>query len=157
MGNTRKQLFFGPTLYPQITCSLCSSTKPDTWKHVLLSCTQQHLHALQIKLHNKATCEFRFPLDSVTCKINKYTPLLQDIQARGWQVAPLMVLTAGARATTHLSTMTILYDTLKIPKSNIKQTCTNINIIAIHHAMSILLHKRKLENNQPLPNTHNHP
>jgi ribonuclease HI len=34
MGNARKQLFFGPILYPQITCSLCSSTEPDTWKHV---------------------------------------------------------------------------------------------------------------------------
>jgi hypothetical protein len=38
-----------------------------------------------------------------------------------------------------------------------KQTCTNINIIAIHHAMSILLYKRKLENNQPIPDIHNHP
>jgi ribonuclease HI len=58
MGNARKQLFFGPTLFPQITYSLCNSTEPDTWKHVLLSCTQQHLHALRIKRHNKAVYEF---------------------------------------------------------------------------------------------------
>jgi hypothetical protein len=243
MGNARKQLFFGPTLFPQITCSLWNSTEPDTWKHVLLSCTQQHLHALRIKRHNKAVCEFRklflschntrcfilmnagiydnsppdntvptwllpctcntprchcnarfkpdllcvrgvpyqhpppttptssiiiqfieftfyndrFPMDAISYKINKYTPLLHDIQARGWQVAPLMVLTARARATTHISTMTLLQDILHIPKPQIKQTCTNINIIAIHHAMSILLYKRKLENNQRLSITHNHP
>jgi hypothetical protein len=30
MGNARKQLFFGPTLYPSITCSICPSPKPDT-------------------------------------------------------------------------------------------------------------------------------
>jgi hypothetical protein len=40
MGNGHKQLFFGPELYPNITCSLCHSTEPDTWKYVLLSCTQ---------------------------------------------------------------------------------------------------------------------
>jgi hypothetical protein len=243
MGNARKQLFFGPTLFPQITYSLCNSTEPNTWKHVLLSCTQQHLHALCIKRHNKAVYEFcklllscqntrcyilmnaciynnspsdntvptwllpctcntprchcndcfqpnllcvrgisyqhpppttptpsitirfieftfcndRFPTDAVSQKINKYAPLLHDIQARGWQVALLMVLTAGARATTHISTMTLLHDTLHIPKPKIQQTYTNINIIAIHHAMSILLYKRKLENNQPLSITHNHP
>jgi hypothetical protein len=102
-------------------------------------------------------CNDRFPLDAISRKINKYASLIHAIQARGWQVAPLMVLTAGARATTHISTMTLLHDTLHIPKLTIQQTCTNINIIAIHHAMSILLYKRKLENNQPLPITHNHP
>jgi hypothetical protein len=68
-----------------------------------------------------------------------------------------MVLTAGARATSYISTMTLLHAHLHIPRPYIKQTCTNINIIAIYHAMSILLYKRKLENNQPLPDTHNHP
>ena len=54
MDNACKQLFLGPTLFPHITCSLCHSPKPDTWKHVLLSCTQYHIHALCIKRHNKA-------------------------------------------------------------------------------------------------------
>jgi hypothetical protein len=57
MGNARKQLVFGPTLFPHITCSICHSPEPDTWKHVLLSCTQQHIHALRIKRHNKAVWE----------------------------------------------------------------------------------------------------
>jgi hypothetical protein len=82
--------------------------------------------------------------------MNKYQPLLDELQAQNWTVAPLMVLTVGARASTHVPTMTLLYDKLKIPKPSIKQTCIKINNIAIHHAMSILLNKRRLENNQPL-------
>jgi hypothetical protein len=202
MGNARKQLFFGPTLFPQITCFLCNSTEPDTWKHILLSCTQQNLHALHIKRHNKAVFKFRklllscqntqcyllmnagiynnslpdntvppwllpcicntprchcnahfkpdllcvrgipyqhpppttptssitiqfieftfcndhLPIDAISRKINKYASLIHDIQARGWQVTPLIVLTAKARATIHISTMTLLHDTLYIPK-----------------------------------------
>jgi hypothetical protein len=77
-------------------------------------------------------CNDRFPLEAIDRKNHKYEPLLQAIQAHGWNVAPLMVLTAGVRATSHISTMTLLHDQLHIPRSHIKQTCTNINIIAIH-------------------------
>ena len=35
----------------------------------------------------------------------------------------------------------------------IKNTFKNINTIAIKYAMSILLHKRRIENHQPLPQT----
>jgi hypothetical protein len=38
IGNARKQLFFGPELYPTIPCLICNSPEPNTWKHVLLSC-----------------------------------------------------------------------------------------------------------------------
>jgi hypothetical protein len=112
---------------------------------------------ITIQLIEFTFCNDRFPLEAIAQKTHKYEPLLQDLQAHGWTVAPLMVLTAGARATSHISTMTLLHDQLHIPRSLIKQTCTNINIIAIHHAMSILLYKRKLENNQPIPDIHNHP
>jgi hypothetical protein len=57
MENAWKQLFFGLIVSPHVTCSLCSSNELDTWKNVLLSYTQQHLHALQIKQHNKAVWE----------------------------------------------------------------------------------------------------
>ena len=30
MDNARKQLFFGPLLYPNITCPICNSPEPDT-------------------------------------------------------------------------------------------------------------------------------
>jgi hypothetical protein len=59
MGNARKQLFFGSIFYPSITCPLYNSLEPDTWKHVLLSYTQPHIHALRIKRHNKAVWELR--------------------------------------------------------------------------------------------------
>jgi hypothetical protein len=59
MDNARKQLFFGLALYSNITCTIYNSPEPDTWKHVLLCCTQQHIHALKIKRHNKAIWEIR--------------------------------------------------------------------------------------------------
>jgi hypothetical protein len=59
ISNTYKQLFFGPALFPSITCPICPSLDPDTWKHLLLSCTQQHIHALRIQRHKKAVWEFR--------------------------------------------------------------------------------------------------
>jgi hypothetical protein len=58
MGNDRKHLFW-PLRYPTITCSLCNTNEVDTWPHVLLSCPQPHLHALQIKCHKKAVWEIR--------------------------------------------------------------------------------------------------
>jgi hypothetical protein len=66
-------------------------------------------------------------------------------------VALLIVITVGAWATTHIPSIKHLHTTLKIPEIRIKQAFTNINIIAIHHAMSILLYKQRIENNQTLP------
>jgi hypothetical protein len=66
MGNARKQLFFGPALYPSITCSLCHSRDIDTWPHLLLSCNQPYIHALRIKRHNKAVATLRKLLVSST-------------------------------------------------------------------------------------------
>jgi hypothetical protein len=59
MDNARKQLFFGPIIYPSITCSICNSLEPNTWKHFLLSCHHSHIHALRIKCHNKVVWEIR--------------------------------------------------------------------------------------------------
>jgi hypothetical protein len=47
--------------------------------------------------------------------------------------------------------MKALETTFKIPMVTIKNTLKNINTIAIQYAMSILLHKRRIENHQPLP------
>jgi hypothetical protein len=99
-------------------------------------------------------CNDRFSLDTIALKTTKYQPLLNLIRSLGWTVAPLIVITAGARATTHLPSIKYLHTLFKIPVLRITQTFTNINIIAIHHAMSILLHKRRIENNQPLPQPH---
>ena len=55
----RKQLFFGRQRFPTITCPICNSYEPDTWLHVLLTCKQQHIHALHVKRHNKAVWEIK--------------------------------------------------------------------------------------------------
>ena len=237
MGQARKQTFFGRQRFPTITCPICNSVEPDTWLHVLLTCRQQHIHALHVKRHNKAvweikkllisseksrcfilrnvgtfndnpqentvpnwllpcTCETqrchcnsrfrpdilcveglpyqneppthidqaltiqfieftycndRFWLETLEVKANKYKPLIDDIAALGWKIDPLIVITAGARAATHIPSMNILEDKFRIPMSSIRNTFKNINTIAIQYANSILLHKRRLENHQPLP------
>jgi hypothetical protein len=95
-------------------------------------------------------CNDRISPDRVASKEAKYDLLLNNIRAIGWNVAPIIITTAGARATTHIPSINSLHDTFKIPVSTIKHTLKNINIIAIHHAMSILLHNRRLENHQAL-------
>jgi hypothetical protein len=96
-------------------------------------------------------CNDRFPQETITNKVQKYQPLINDITELGWKVDPLIVITAGARGTTHTPSIKILETNFKIPETNIKHTFKEINTIAIQHARSIILHKRKIENNQPLP------
>ena len=105
---------------------------------------------LKIQFIEFTFCNDRFSLETITSKIEKYQPLIDNITNRGWNVEPLIVITAGARATTHISSMKILKEKFKILKETIRQTFTEINTIAIQHAMSIILHKRRLENNEPL-------
>jgi hypothetical protein len=64
-----------------------------------------------------------------------------------------LIITAIDCATTYIPFIKTLYNTFKIPLPTITQTLQNINTLAIHHAMLILLHKRQLKNNQPLPHT----
>ena len=57
MGNARKQTFFGHAWFPSISCSICNSTNPDTWLHVLLHCQNRYIHGLIVKRHNEAVWE----------------------------------------------------------------------------------------------------
>ena len=84
-------------------------------------------------------------------KIEKYAPLLEDIRNRGWNAPDLIVIIAGARSTTHKPSIQKIKETFQIPKNTITNALININTIAIYHLTSIILHKRRLENNQPLP------
>ena len=106
---------------------------------------------LKIQFIEFAYCNDRFLLKTITRTIEKYQPLIDVITNRGWNVKPLIVITASARATTYIPSMKILEEKFKIPKNTIKQTFSEINTIAIQHAMSIILHKRRLENNESLP------
>jgi len=83
-------------------------------------------------------------------KITKYQPLINNIIARGWNVAPLIVLASGARATTHIPSMKELETKLKLPTSQIRIAFKQINIIVIQKAHSTLIHKRPIENRQPI-------
>ena len=239
MGNFRKQLFFGIERFPSTTCSICNSTDPDTWLHVLLKCKHPHMHGLIVQRHNAAVreirklllsasesrcliymnagtfndkppentvppwllpctcntqkchcnarlkpdllcvqglehnsyppdtptqditiqfveftyCNDRFSPKTIDRKHDKYKSLEEDIKARGWKIEPLIIVTAGARAATHIPSMDSILKTFKISKTSTKNTFKEINVIAIQYAKTIQIHKRKLENNQPLPIT----
>jgi len=70
---------------------------------------------------------------------------------QGWNVDPIIVITAGARGTTHTPSMQQIITTFKLPENTVKHTFEAINTSAIDHAGSILLHKRRIENNQAIP------
>ena len=95
-------------------------------------------------------CNDRFSDETRTRKLNKYQPLIDDVIAKGWNVAPLIVLASGARATTHIPSINELETKLKLPTSHIRNTFKQINIYAIHYAHSILVHKRRIENQQAI-------
>jgi hypothetical protein len=80
----------------------------------------------------------------------KYGNLLNNIKAHGWNVDPILVLTAGARGSTHKKFIKEIKRIYKIPKQQPKTLAEQININAIKYSMNMLLCKRKLENNQPI-------
>jgi hypothetical protein len=100
-------------------------------------------------------CNDRYSPNKIQQKTDKYLGLINDIKARGWNVDPLIILTAGARGSTHKNTISELKQAFSLPKNIIEPMVSQLNIIAIKYAMNILLFKRKLENNQPLPLTIN--
>jgi hypothetical protein len=59
MGNFRKQLFFGVERFLFKTCSICNSTDPDTWLHVLLKCKYPYMHGLIVQRHNATVQEIK--------------------------------------------------------------------------------------------------
>ena len=95
-------------------------------------------------------CNDRFAVETLDREIIKYQPLINNIITKGWNVAPLMVLVAGARGTTHILSMKKLETTLTLPITKIKNTFKQINVIATQSAHSILVHKRRLENRQTI-------
>jgi hypothetical protein len=65
-------------------------------------------------------CNDRFSLDKINEKTIKYQGLIDDIKARGWNVDPLLVLTAGARGSTYKNILSVLTNSYKIPKTLIQ-------------------------------------
>ena len=50
-------------------------------------------------------CNGRFAYETLDKKSKKYQPLINNIITKGWNVAPVMVLAAEARGTTHIPSM----------------------------------------------------
>jgi len=88
----------------------------------------------------------RFSQETIDNKIQKYQPFTNSIMAQGWIVDPLIVITPGARGTTHTPSIKLLETKFKIPESALKHTFKAINTTVIQYAGSIILHKRKIEN-----------
>ena len=96
-------------------------------------------------------CHDRFPDQALTHKHNKYDPLNNVIQDRGWQTNPLITITAGVRGAIHEHFIQKLAH-LKIPKTTIKIFMKNIHQNAIKYLTYLILNKRKLDNKQaPVP------
>ena len=94
----------------------------------------------------------RFSQETTNNKIQKYQTLIDKIILQGWRVDPLIVITAGARGTTHVPSMKQLLTNFQLTENAVKNTFEAINTSAIQYDGSILLHKRRIENNQPIPN-----
>jgi hypothetical protein len=116
---------------------------------------QEPNQTLTIQFIEFTYCNDRYSPAKIQEKFDKYLGLINDIKARGWNVDPLITLTAGARGSTHKNTITELKRAYSLPKDIIEPMVSQLNIISIKYAMNILLFKIKLENNQPLPLTIN--
>ena len=92
-----------------------------------------------------------FSIETIQQKMTKYIPLLEDISNRGWTILPTIVIIAGTRGATHIPSLEILQQEYHINKISLHETFMNINTISIQYLTSIILHKRMIENNQPLP------
>ena len=144
-----------PCTCVQQRCHCNARFKPD------LMCIKELPHQNTPPIHptDTLTIQFieftytndRFPEETINNKIHKYQPLINSITQRGWKIDPLIVITAGARGTTHAPSMKQLETTFKLPENPIKNAFKEINTIAIQYASSILLHKRRIENNQAIP------
>ena len=101
-------------------------------------------------------CNVRFSVETNEWKNAQYQPLINNIITKWWNVAPLIVLELGAKATIHIPSMKKLEIKLKLPTLQIKNTFKQINIIAIQYAHLILIHKRRLEKRQSIIGLQNH-
>ena len=75
---------------------------------------------LKIQFIEFTYCNDRFSLETITKKIEKYQPLIDNITNR-WNVELVIVITVGARAPIHIPFMKILEEKFKISLKTIRQ------------------------------------
>ena len=81
-------------------CHCSAKLKPD------ILCVIGHpAPELTIQIIKFTYCNDSFASEFLKRKTTKYHLLINNILTRGWNVAPLMVLVASARATTHIPSM----------------------------------------------------
>jgi hypothetical protein len=68
-------------------------------------------------------------------------------------VDPLLVFTAGARGSTHKTTIFALKNLYMIPKTLIEPMVSQLNTVAIKYAMNILLYKKKIRKQPTIINS----
>ena len=81
---------------------------------------------------------------ALTHKHNKYDPLINIIQNKGWQTNPLITITTRVKGAIHEHSIN-KFANLRNPKSTIKPLTKNIHPNAIKYLTYLVLNKRKLE------------
>jgi hypothetical protein len=66
---------------------------------------QEPNHTITVQFIEFKYCNNRFFPEKIQEKTEKYQGLINDIKAKGWNVDPLITLTAGARGSTHKNTI----------------------------------------------------
>jgi hypothetical protein len=69
---------------------------------------QEPNHTLTVQFIEFTYYNDRYSPDKIQEKTDKYLGLINNIKARGWNVDPLITLTAGARGSTHKNTISEL-------------------------------------------------
>jgi hypothetical protein len=98
---------------------------------------QEPNHTLTVQFIEFTYCNDKYSPDKIQEKTDKYLGLINNIKARGWNVDPLITLTAGARGSTHKNTISELKRAYSIPKNIIEPMVSQLNIIAIKYGMNI--------------------
>ena len=120
-----------------VCCSLTNTGHP--YNHPLPKALTPEL---TIQFIEFTYCNDRFVAKTLNKKTTKYQPLINNITTRGWNVAPLMVLVARARATTHIPSMKSLETKLKFLVMKIKSFLKQINTITKQYTHFILVYKQ---------------
>ena len=81
--------------------------------------------AITIQYIEFTYCNDRFHAATIERKTIKYQPLIDNLISNGWQVAPLLVLASGARATTHILPCTRWKHNSNYPLNKLKTHLAN--------------------------------
>jgi hypothetical protein len=97
-------------------------------------------------------CNDRFPTEKVTGKETKYAPLIRAIQNRGWNVAPLIVITTGTKRRHNQTTKTHLNQSLlKLKNVNTKNMLNTIPKMQSNSSWTSFSPKEELKTNNHSP------